>query len=744
MELACDDEISMTSSCEIVEALEDAAVELPADLEGDKEASPAVELLSSDMMATSHYAQVIFNDIAESYSWDLDLVCRYTLTPCIEPGHGDRVALYRLPYLQPHEYVAFMWTGAVAPGQIHCEVVIPSANLPREEDFFQFQYLRGDAAVVGASVPFQLKAPGRPDRELVAGLREEERDDMMVVNTQQTSLQEKYSNLLDYSEKLTEEMTAKQQSFVVLEEEHRSLISNRNARAAQLEADLQVLVGEKVELQAECKRTQETLGQTEQVLEATTSQLREMETLLGDRAEQISKLQASLEESYIKVAAGGAAVEERDRLAGMLDQEIQARELLLQDKQELVDRLEDNTNMLNAATRSKDLAVTEIRAQISQQDILRKELAGARQEAATAEAELVLVRQKLDKFAGMAQDSEDSFVVASVMSSLGAKLEEKEKELKKKDDELAILKDVESNMTISREIHERCLEDADKRATEFEKQNKEILAESSELKVKLERCEGERQELVARLETGARHYRKLAAEKSAVERSGEQREELLRSRVAQLERQLAGLQIEGPAVTAADLPDQDCEDQLSTGLGSFSLAGQPAGDSSLHSSGASNLDSVMIDKVIRTWQESSAGEAGQFQPSLFQPFPPDPSEVVVSQQPLPRPLLPVNIDPTATFVPELLPRQPAPYSFSSGPRSGPLECPLCGESYSADSVAALQEHVQQHMEDVVECPVCSKTFERAGSQAVFEEHVQKHFQDQEESIQIRGWDLGID
>ena len=49
------------------------------------------------------------------------------------------MALYRLPYLQPHEYVAFMWTGAVAPGQIHCEVVIPSANLPREEDFFQFQ-----------------------------------------------------------------------------------------------------------------------------------------------------------------------------------------------------------------------------------------------------------------------------------------------------------------------------------------------------------------------------------------------------------------------------------------------------------------------------------------------------------------------------------------------------------------------------------------------------------------------------
>ena len=151
-------------------------------------------------------------------------------------------------------------------------------------------------------------------------------------------------------------------------------------------------------------------------------------------------------------------------------------------------------------------------------------------------------------------------MVASVMSSLGAKLEEKEKELKKKDDELAILKDVESNMTISREIHERCLEDADKRAIEFEKLNKEILAENGEMKVKLERCEGERQELVARLETGARHYRKLAAEKSAVERSSEQREELLKSRVAELERQLDGLHIEPTAAVRQTL-DKEEEDE---------------------------------------------------------------------------------------------------------------------------------------------------------------------------------------
>ena len=94
--------MSLTSSCEIVEALEDAFNDIPEAVE--KEASPPVELSwladGSDSMSSSQYAQVIFKDIRESYPIDLDLEVSYTLTSFIEPGHGDRVALYKLPYLQ--------------------------------------------------------------------------------------------------------------------------------------------------------------------------------------------------------------------------------------------------------------------------------------------------------------------------------------------------------------------------------------------------------------------------------------------------------------------------------------------------------------------------------------------------------------------------------------------------------------------------------------------------------------------
>ena len=74
-------------------------------------------------------------------------------------------------------------------------------------------------------------------------------------------------------------------------------------------------------------------------------------------------------------ASRGQGVEklsqERDSLARMLDLEIKSREALLKEKQELVERLENTNSMLVVATNSKDLAVSEIRALIEQQDGLR-------------------------------------------------------------------------------------------------------------------------------------------------------------------------------------------------------------------------------------------------------------------------------------------------------------------------------------------------------------------------------------
>ena len=65
---------------------------------------------AADSMTASQYAQVIFQDIRESYPIDLDLEVTYSLTTFIEPSHGDRVALYKLPYLQVRNYFSLIFS----------------------------------------------------------------------------------------------------------------------------------------------------------------------------------------------------------------------------------------------------------------------------------------------------------------------------------------------------------------------------------------------------------------------------------------------------------------------------------------------------------------------------------------------------------------------------------------------------------------------------------------------------------
>jgi len=72
-----------------------------------------------------------------------------------------------------------------------------------------------------------------------------------------------------------------------------------------------------------------------------------------------------------------------------------------------------------------------------------------------------------------------------------------------------------------------------------------------------------------------------------------------------------------------------------------------------------------------------------------------------------------------------------------------LECPMCDERFGDDCHEALQQHVDQHLESVVECPLCGKTYDKK-NQTLYEDHVQDHFAEQTQSLEIRGWDLGID
>ena len=102
----------------------------------------------------------MFPEIAESYANDCDIICKfaYNFEIPITSSTSDRIGLYRVPYFQPHEYLAVRW---VHEAKENC-LVFNAAEIPKDEDFYQFQYLRtenGQEQAIGASIPFQIQIP---------------------------------------------------------------------------------------------------------------------------------------------------------------------------------------------------------------------------------------------------------------------------------------------------------------------------------------------------------------------------------------------------------------------------------------------------------------------------------------------------------------------------------------------------------------------------------------------------------
>lgn len=70
-----------------------------------------------------------------------------------------------------------------------------------------------------------------------------------AIQNQVDSLAKKYSNLLSFSEKLTDELETKSRSFIMLDEHYKSLASEKEDKLESLKVDLDVALKEKVALE---------------------------------------------------------------------------------------------------------------------------------------------------------------------------------------------------------------------------------------------------------------------------------------------------------------------------------------------------------------------------------------------------------------------------------------------------------------------------------------------------------------
>jgi hypothetical protein len=329
-----------------VESLESFVIteEEPISESKDIKTDPEKIAKAHDVMTQSKYAQVVFLEISDRYPNDSDILCNFTYNLQTTGGvTSDRIGLYRVPFFAPHEYLAFSWVSDAKDGTDgnFC-VNFKALGLPKEEDFYQFQFLRTDEqgreSAIGASIPFQLQAPKSEELCTV-----EDDEEFMVVRSRTALVTEKmgqmssnnlslkdklkdmetkHRKLLDLSELLQSDLEKKSEAYLIAETQLTSLNDERT-KLDQLKTDLACVLQDKVLLEEKLHRHQKALR-----------------TLQMDR----------------------------DLLAGERNQAIREKDLLAEERNQVMKKSEEFKDMTAASTKAKDLAVAEVRKFILKSD----------------------------------------------------------------------------------------------------------------------------------------------------------------------------------------------------------------------------------------------------------------------------------------------------------------------------------------------------------------------------------------
>ena len=79
---------------------------------------------------------MIFNETRASYSTDADIECLYTLTPGVNPQHGDRVGIYNVGCTKIHDYHNCEWAPIPKNSTDQQRVLFKGNNSPSQIDIF--------------------------------------------------------------------------------------------------------------------------------------------------------------------------------------------------------------------------------------------------------------------------------------------------------------------------------------------------------------------------------------------------------------------------------------------------------------------------------------------------------------------------------------------------------------------------------------------------------------------------------
>ena len=251
----------------------------------------------------------------------------YTLTSATQSGLGDRICLYKLPHLQPHEHVAFVW--AANSEEKTLKAKFPVSALPEEAGFYKFGYLKTDNHLAGSSVPFQLALSERSQLDVLT------RDKLLLEQTltQTTETLGRTENDLNTSrEELVEvQQSLKEKEYKIFELEDKL----KNGKKIAVNENIKLLTRErdslKSKLNEEIMAHENLLKETKELKDSMARETDSLKRKMDDAIMVRENLLKDIRELAFSRA------KERDSLKSKLDEEAMAKENLLKKIRQLDD-----------------------------------------------------------------------------------------------------------------------------------------------------------------------------------------------------------------------------------------------------------------------------------------------------------------------------------------------------------------------------------------------------------------------
>ena len=664
--------------------------------------------------------QVVFLEIADRYTNDSDIICKFTYNfdVPLNAKDSDRIGFYRVPYFNPHEYLAFQWVSDAIKDQNNFMVTFKASDLPKDEDFYQFQFLRtenGVESVIGASVPFQLQSPKNEELCTV-----EDDEEFMVVRSRTSLVTEQMSNLsannTDLKEKLSE-----------LESKHKKLLD----------------LSEK--LQEDLDKKSVAYLSTEEELEKTRAELKKCGPLKADLA-CVLQDKCVLEEKIHRVEKALATIKmDRDLAAGERDQANREKDLLKEERNQIVAKNEELKNMFNAASSAKDLTAAEVKKCILKSDEQKATIQAQTERIAKLDElnkDLLEVNANQNKMISSLQEKMAEF------EALKVEHEELKRKFNGREKEVEIMK---QELYGSKTTKFREIDSLKKQLTEAERNLSKVAESSDASDVSLNSLHSKVLDIertVKQTQEEMRHYLGKSSEESST-RSGTDLESYT-SVDTNDSRRLLESQVIHNALNEPDT-EVSCQDQNQELEKLGKMASPLKKRLSEVMEGFKELEDAPQNHGARPKIRTPEPESNE-QPSLFKLLPQISQSVFGGLLPVPqteeqgdlqgpKPSAPIEEQPRSNEESDQFSdlvnwaKGSIVSSISSNgvvltddgrtltEEESKPNCPICGETFKRDEVRALEIHIDGHLASSLYCPLCNIAFD-VSKRDQYQQHVE--------------------